>query len=509
MLVWDEQEGCQLADVQQLGATADDAYNRPLRPLEQPKDWSIYLSRIVGQAQHSATKVLICGPKGSGKSTFCRLLSNSFISLAQRFQSEGQSSEHDLYLIDLDPGQPEFSPPGDISLIQLWSPNLGVPYSHPRQSPDGEIKCIRSHHIGSASPKDDPKHYLDCALDLLDVYDRLTKDRRAARLVVNSFGWIQGTGLHLLKQLIRASSLSQVLYLSTTGPDETSDALASASEKTKAVFYKMESQPFLDGTRIASELRAMQAQSYFHLVEPEVSKLRWGCQPLTEMEPLMVPYSGAKQAVAGVMVLGEERNPEMLPAILDGSVVGLLLIEVDGLFEPTDSVNHDASESAEAGGPLDRRRIGRNAMGIPYIAPHNHTTVGLNPKHSRSIGQALVRSIDISNQCFHLLTPVPSTELQLLHKEGREIVLVRGQLDTPTWAYKEALEWEMERNRQGLKEERDAVVDAAQGDWSREEEVMRYWAARQPWVSVVDGETGLTGKARRIRRDIKYRSQQG
>lgn len=487
----------------------EDAYNRSLRPLEQPKDWSLHLSRIVGQAQHIAAKVLICGPKGSGKSTFCRLLSNNILSLAQQVQSIGQSSGHALYLIDLDPGQPEFSPPGDISLIQISSPNLGVPYSHPRQFPDGGIRCIRSHHIGSASPKDDPKHYLDCASDLLDVYDRLTKDRRAARLVVNSFGWIQGTGLQLLTQLIQASSLSQVLYLSTTGSDEVSDALAFASEKTKAAFHKMESQPFLDGTRSASEFRAMQAQSYFHLVEPEVSNLRWDCQPLTEMEPLIVPYSGPNQAMAGVMVLGEERNPEMLPAILDGSVVGLLLIEVDGLFEPTDSVDHDASESAEAGKLLDRRRIRRTSMGIPYIAPHNHTTVGLNPKYSRSIGQALVQSIDIKNQRFHLLTPVSSTELQLFHKEGREIVLVRGQLDTPTWAYKEALEWGKQRGRQGLKEERDAVIDAAKGDLSREEEDMQYWAARQPWVSVVEGETGLTGKARRIRRDLKYRNQQG
>lgn len=487
----------------------DDAYNRPLRPLEQPKDWSLHLSRTVGQAQHSAAKVLICGPRGSGKSTFCRLLSNSFISLAQRFQSEGQSSEHDLYLIDLDPGQPEFSPPGDISLIQISSPNLGVPYSHPRLSPDGEIRCIRSHHIGSATPKDDPKHYLECALNLLDVYDRLIKDRRAARLVVNSFGWIQGTGLQLLQQLIQASSLSQVLYLSTTGPDEVSNALASASEKTMAAYHKIESQPFLDGTRMASQLRAMQAQSYFHLVEPEVSNLRWDCRPLTETEPLIVPYSGPKQAIAGVMVLGEERNADLLPAILDGSIVGLLLVEADGLFERSDSVDHETSESAEGGELLDRRRIRRTSTGIPYIAPHNHTTVGLNPKQSRSIGQALVQSIDIETQCFHLLTPVPSTELQLLHKEGREIVLVRGQLDTPTWAYKEALEWEKERGRQGLKEERDAVIDAAQGDLSREEEDMQYWAARQPWVSVVDGKTGLTGKARRIRRDIKYRNQQG
>ena len=509
MLVWDEQVRCQVADVEQLGATADDAYNRPLRPLEQPKDWFFHLARLAGQAQHSAATILICGPKGSGKSTFGRLLSNSILSLAPQVQSEGQLGRHALYLIDLDPGQPEFSPPGEISLFEISSLNLGVPYAHPRSSPDGDIRCIRSHHIGSTSPKDDPKRYLDCALDLLDVYDRLTKGRTAAHLVLNLFGWIQGTGLHLLQQLIHASSLSQVLYLSTTGPDEVSDALASACEKTKAAFHKMESQPLLDGTRSAAELRAMQAQSYFHLVEPEVSNLRWDCRPLTAMEPLIVPYSGPKQAIAGVMVLGEERNPEMLPAILDGSVVGLLLIEADGLFSPSDTVEPDTSKRVEAEELQDRRMIRRTSMGIPYIVPHNHTTAGLSPKYSHSIGQALVRSIDIKNQCFHLLTPVPSTELQLLHKKGRAIVLVRGQLDTPTWAYKEALEWDKERGRQGLKEERDAVIDGPKGDLGREEEVMQSWAAKQPWVSVVDGETGLTGKARRIRRDIKYRSQQG
>lgn len=470
----------------------------------------------MAQAQNNAAKVLICGPKGTGKSTFCRLLSNSILSMAQRGQPEGQSSEHALYFIDLDPGQPEFSPPGDISLVQVWSSNLGVPYTHPRQSPDGGIRCIRSHHVGSSSPKDDPKHYLDCALDLLDVHDHLTKSRKAASVVINSFGWVQGTGLDILKRLIRTSSLSEVLYLSIAGPDEVNGALASASEKAKAAFHKIECQPFLGRMQIASELRAMQAQSYFHLAEPEGGNLRWDCRPLTEMEALIVPYSGPKQAVAGVMVLGEERKEEMLHSTLEGSVVGLLLIDDDGLISITDRVDHDTTESAEKEALHDekealhdRRRMHRTSTGIPYIAPHNHTTAALSPKHSRSIGQALVRAVDIENKCFQLSTPVPSAELQLLYREGREIILVRGQLDTPAWAYKEALEREKESSRRGLKKERDAVIDTAEGEVTQEEEDMQWWSARQPWVSVVDGERRLTGKARRIRRDIKYRNQQG
>ena len=115
---------------------------------------------------------LVCGPKGTGKSTFCRFLVNHLLSSTQR-QKEGTNTVK--FLIDLDPGQPEFSAPGQISLTQILSFNPGVPFTHPNADNVEAGRIIRSHFLGALSPRDDPKHYMRCAKDLFQYCRRISQ----------------------------------------------------------------------------------------------------------------------------------------------------------------------------------------------------------------------------------------------------------------------------------------------------------------------------------------------
>src|SRR6201999_1736614 len=87
-------------------------------------------------APKQITRIMAIGAKASGKSTLNRVLSNYIYS-----HSQGGNI---LYL-DLDPGQPEFSPSGQISLVEVAAPMLGPPFTHPAWSRAKDFRVVRSH----------------------------------------------------------------------------------------------------------------------------------------------------------------------------------------------------------------------------------------------------------------------------------------------------------------------------------------------------------------------------
>lgn len=538
----------------QMQSSAEDAYQRPLESLEPPADWQTIIMELL--SRHSARNpaaVLVCGPKGAGKSTFCRMLGNALLTKPTKEAQPNLLLQDLIALLDLDPGQPEFSPPGDVSLSQLHSCNFGPPFTHPTVPPGNGSRLIRSHHVGHLSPKDDPSYYLTCAYDLINTYHGLLRSHPACPIVINCPGWVQGSGLELLAGLIKVLHPTKVVYLSLLGPEEVVDTLSKAASNAKTQLHQISSQPSQAVSRTASELRMMQTLSYFHLDEPEIGNLCWNSCPLIQRAPQVIHYTGPKQAILAVMILGEEQKPEFFESIFEGCVVGIVVIEDDSVipvatapsthkeseqitYEELDSEgvedSHMDSEVNDLrpnefpegldnrvpskgrdrngghsdpgyGAPLHLQHpsIQRTPTGIPYIPPTDHITTPFSPSHSHSLGQALIRSIDPNSKTIHLLTPIPPSTLQSLHREKRKIVLVRGKLDTPTWAYKEQLELEKTRRR---RREQDLGV---QEEW--DEEAMREWARETPWAGVVEGGRKGSAKARRVRRDIKYRGQGG
>ena len=469
-------------------------------------------------------------------------------SMLTRIPLERQSSNaaregQFVALLDLDPGQPEYSPPGEISLMRLNSCNFGPPFTHPAVCSLESYQLIRAHHLGYLSPKEDPNHYLECAIELFSRYQRMLSEYPSCPLIVNCSGWVQGSGLELLVDLIRSLRLTDILYMSTSGPDEVVEALSKVAEAAKTPFHKLPSQPSEYVTRTAPDLRMMQTLSYFHLDEPESGNLRWNPSPLTCMAPLIVHYDGLKQAVFATIILGDKQSPEFFDCILDGCLVGLVVIEDDSAIpleenkipdesieeafdeESTSVEEHDVYMGLDEEQPGNRRRgssgkegpheidcsnkqwplhlshpsILRTPSGIPYLPSARQNGLPLSPSYSHSLGQALIRSIDPVAKTLHLLTPVLSSTLQSLQEQKRKVVLVRGRLDTPVWAYKEEFELEKVR-RKGRERE-----IGAKEDFSVDE--VRRWADAQPWAGVVEGGRKGSGKVRKIRRDIRYRAQ--
>lgn len=473
--------------------------------------------------------VMVCGPKGAGKSTFCRMLVNTLLSKMHSLQQNDRvtPSPDFVAFLDLDPGQPEYSPPGELSLHRIRSCNFGPPFSHPTSI--GTNDLVRAHHVGHLSPKDDPRHYYRCAADLFSHYMKIQAEERLCPLIMNCSGWIQGSGLQLLDDFIADLALTDVIYMSTIGPEEIVETLREATIKADISLHQLTSHTSDMATRPASDLRMMQTLSYFHLDEPEGENLRWISSPLHSQSPLVVHYAGPKQDLSAVMVLGDEQSPKSLESILNGSIVGIVVVDRDLLFDRGETVTSHNLEGLEVntgidqdntlgdtllenwdythGMITDQHEIGtqpaqvlRTASDIPYLAPMHHTTQPLPPERSRSLGQAIVRDVDTNKNTLYLQTPIPSSIIQGILQQGQqEIVLVRGKLDTPTWAYVEQFEFEKARRRR-LEGSPDS-----QGDFGSDN--VRRWAEKHPWASVADGGRTSSGRVKRIRRDIRYKDQ--
>ncbi|KAL1886115.1 Polynucleotide 5'-hydroxyl-kinase grc3 [Paecilomyces lecythidis] len=448
-----------------LYTSSDDPLGRHLRPLHLEKKWSAaikHLSQKVG-----GLRVLVCGPKASGKSTFSRYLQNHLLSPAPQTEN-GYSNTDGVAFLDLDPGQPEFSPMGEVYLAHLRTPCFGPPFSHPSLDGSKDGSILRSHHIGATSPKEDPDHYVLAATDLMDHYKRLLADYPQCSLIINFPGWIFGLGLEVATWLIKSLGLSDVVYMSEKGPSEVADPLAQAASEAMVNMITLPSQPTEYVTRSSAQLRSMQMQSYFHKSQPaQLQSHIWSDAPLNRIRPLSVDYAGSRQGILGVMVMGAHHNPELLHDLLDGSIVSLVAVEnqnaITGLATNADIPEHamedddeqsdvdpdtnmdDATES-----PADESSSQPTLLSslqpfitrtqrenLPYLFIGSGSCTPLNPKYSRSLGLALVRGIHPSSHKLDLVTPIPPSTIRDALETGQGIVLVRGQLDNPNWAIAE------------------------------------------------------------------------
>ncbi|XP_011622893.1 polynucleotide 5'-hydroxyl-kinase NOL9 [Amborella trichopoda] len=159
-----------------------------------PPSWSQVAETISLQNGPNHPIVLVCGPKNAGKSTFSRYLINTLLN--SRYQRVGY--------LDTDVGQPEYTPPGCLSLhvIDTQTPDLAVPCL---KTPE---RCF---FYGDISSKRDPDAYLDCVFNLYNYFReeyKLSNEQEFHEtyhlpLVVNTPGWVKGVGYDILVNMLR------------------------------------------------------------------------------------------------------------------------------------------------------------------------------------------------------------------------------------------------------------------------------------------------------------------
>ncbi|KAI9735930.1 MAG: Polynucleotide 5'-hydroxyl-kinase grc3 [Cirrosporium novae-zelandiae] len=461
----------------------DDPFRRPLVATDLAPDWERLLILLRETKNAKRQKILVCGPSNTGKSTFCRYLLNYFLS-SGRASKKGLSS---VGYLDLDPGQPEFSPPGNLSLSHLKSPILGPQFTHPILLPGTNNKLVHAHHLGYLSPKDDPAQYIKCALDLDRRYEQqLHQDELTCPLVINTSGWVMGAGLEFLVEFIRFMKPSDVVYTSLAGPANTVGVLRRETEVAGSVFHELRHQFTEFTTRTSGDLRAMQTQSYFHINRKVTDQPQWTPFPVTYMRPLVIPYTD-RHVIHGFMSLGERFDPRLAHDIFNGKVVGVAAVDENCPDLPSyKDISTDTIPINLEGTRFDeshyRTFTALPKHPLPYLFRGRKTNTPLPPATTTCLGQALIRGIDTEAGLLYILTPIPESVLASAESARKKIILVKGKLDIPGWAFKE--EYYM-----ASKEEREE------------------WGGTVPWLRKLDGgeERGKGTKAWRVTRRINFR----
>lgn len=190
--------GCQL-DVE---GVPDSAYKASETPMVSYLNTHGVLEerRVAAQAAGSAgegPRVLLAGPTDSGKSTLARVLVN--------YAARRQWAP---LLIDLDVGQNGIGPPGTIAAVPVDAPVdpvEGVPL---------EVPLV--YWFGHTTPDDNPDYYrflVERMAGLVDQRAQASVGARAAGMVVNTMGWIEGQGYKLLLHAATTLKIDVILVL--------------------------------------------------------------------------------------------------------------------------------------------------------------------------------------------------------------------------------------------------------------------------------------------------------
>ncbi|KAK2059443.1 hypothetical protein LY76DRAFT_592307 [Colletotrichum caudatum] len=490
--------------------TTEDAPKRALiQDLRSPPAWNKKLAGLTKarQPDQPPLSVMLCGPKSSGKSTFSRILGNRLLTGAGQ-QTRNRKTPLLVVVLDLDPGQPEYTPTGTIALVQVREPNLGPSFTHIAAG-EQHVSVVRCHSIASVSPASDPELYLECAVDLYRHYQNTCK---GLPLIINTPGWVLGTGLDLLTELVSTIKPTEVIYMSEDGPKETVEGLQVACEET---FTLLPSQQSEFTSRTAAHLRSMQALAYFHTVRDPSNKLTWNPTPLSSSPPLTVGYKGKNRGVLGIISYEYQPPAELLAETINGSILCLVEAEDIKAFERlakeseeavTRAPGHDAMDVDGTASNLDGI-ISKTPEEIPYIPNSDAQT--LDPRYSQTLGMVLLRGIDTKNGVLQILTPIPLERILAAKAAGHHLVLIHGKLDSPGWAYTEDLYCQSFNGTDG--DARDDTVEVmdedTESDRSDEEPENLELAndvSNTPWIEVLQGheKRPVGSRVWRVRRDL-------
>ncbi|KFK37881.1 hypothetical protein AALP_AA3G041400 [Arabis alpina] len=200
-------------------------------------------------------RVIVVGPTDSGKSTLTKML----LSWAAK---QGWKPT----FVDLDVGQGSITIPGSIA---------ATPIEMPLDTVEGfPLDMALVYYYGHATPSNNVELYKALVNELAQVLDRQfvgNPESRAAGMVINTMGWIDGVGYELLLQAIDTFNASVVLVL---GQEKLfsmlKDVLKSKSNVDVVKLHKSGGVVSRTG-KVRQRARSYRFQEYFYGLSKELS----------------------------------------------------------------------------------------------------------------------------------------------------------------------------------------------------------------------------------------------
>ncbi|KAF4146376.1 mRNA cleavage and polyadenylation factor CLP1 P-loop [Phytophthora infestans] len=359
------------------------------KTLNFTEPWQATVDRLQASVvAQNPQKIVVCGGKGVGKSTFCRYLVNTLLS---KFDT--------VAFLDTDLGQSELTPSGLVALHALTTPLLGPGFAHMKHP-------IRSFFCGNTNPGNDPLYYMKAVKGLLRLYEgkwgrqaqdkSIERQRACVPLVINTDGWIKSMGHDLLCHVIQETNPDHVVQLVAATKNKQFDVPTEGRWRIHAV-PPWDPVGVTQPPRSSKELRVYRSHSYFlsrvrcdlprsqlqnlHVLSEKNRVDRDIYRAYAQLTPFAVSFDHVDVAFAGSSVA-----PSQLLFSLNASVVGLC---VNPDYKP---VEQDEAESRE---------------GPPRIV--------LQPVHAPCLGVGIIRAVDAQQRQLFILSPLPLSVLKRIN----------------------------------------------------------------------------------------------
>jgi len=317
-------------------------------------------------------RVLLAGGKGVGKSTCLRYLANRIL------EEVGP-----LVIIDLDPGQAEFTVPGCLSAVKVEEPILGPNFTSLRRH-----KTI-CQYLGEVNVSNVSRRF---SYQMSRLIKKALKHPELNKLpwIVNTMGFNRGLGIKLIGQVISAVSPTTILEIRSRFPGKNYEVnFNSMSDKCNVLQFDAVPESLdaknmgandLWGIPEPAKLRDIVVLSYFgHLYRGPASTTF-----LQSVKPYKVSWSEV-----WVQVLHPDTTPTVkeVPAILNLSLVALGKVD-------------EEEEKNEA--KVNDRSLSKSGSDSNLISDQASVNV---------IGFGFVRGVDIPQKLFYVVTPLGIEDL--------------------------------------------------------------------------------------------------
>lgn len=346
-------------------------------------------------------KVLILGNKGSGKSTLSKMILNNLV------------NNKKVQILDMDPGQPEFTYPLTISLSTLSNPVFGTIIPDLLDFDEHQVEFY-----GFNTPAVSPLSYFHHLKNLIK------NDKDNLSTVINSPGWTKGFGVDIVKYILKSYNLTHIFLLNDHNREL--DLLRELEFPDGVQIINLPAftpDNSMGGTNIltAAKIRTFKMMAPLHKLPGEK---KFDFNPLIDHSPLQLSYFHGMKSVPNIMAFNgltcvtvldsDGVSSEDLTECLETQMVAIHSVKSTDLEK---SISHSSS-----------------SVGLPLLLPEPI----LHSLESKFEAYGCVHSVDRESHIINLyLTDLSTGLLPKVLKGTVKLILVVGRSLVPT----EELQW--------------------------------------------------------------------
>ena len=365
-----------------------------------PEPWTEPLKLLLNKRINKESVVMVCGGKNSGKSSLLRWAANHLLS--KRFDQ--------VFYLDLDAGQPEFTSSAQLSFVRVRRPILSPTYAN---VVDFHADVLYSCSVASANIEDLSQLY---TRNLASLWNELCQDKVGqAPILINTMGFVRVMGFMMLVdaiKLIQPTHLIEIRFEIPANTKKVHDVNFSCELQPEIVEFRTGWLDCLQHVRLQYEY--VQLHNEFHLNLKKTFQTRLDCQiaymsnikqllyqPLSSLTPHRLDFD----RIAFYVHNEFEVDRKLILDIMNCSWVQLCAVK---------DLVLSSQKDAHTNPPV------WNAALEPNLNVLNEL------RENVCIGSGLVRNVNLEERCLYVISPESQERMATVN-----CVVKPGILTTP------------------------------------------------------------------------------